>query len=120
MIGATLFTATVALALVNIAYDTFARARGWTVGSVLSNAGSPTVVFSGFAFLWSLGSAAYNLSWWAPVPVLVAGSFIAFVLTMTLRALVQLLSILAIFPVGIAAILYASERRPLGFLHHFI
>ncbi|KAF3977718.1 MAG: hypothetical protein HFP77_05415 [Methylococcales symbiont of Iophon sp. n. MRB-2018] len=117
MIGYIIFICSMAMAVICISYDSMARAKGWSVGEILSKDASLPKIAAFITALWVLGKSFMTFYWWSPILILVAGWILGFVLTMMLRKNVQFIGILGIFPALVLTILYISEQKPFGMLH---
>lgn len=117
MIGYFIFSATVALGTMCIAYDGVARAKGWPVGSILSNAASIPKLAALVSVLWALGKSLWLFSWWSPIVIWLAGTFVAFVAMFLLKRHAQTPAIIGPFVCLFLTAGYVSEDTPLGALH---
>lgn len=120
LIGHLIFVVAVAFAIVCISYQSFARARGWPVGELLSRDASVPRIFAFVTIVWALVKSFLLFHWWSPLLIVVVGWSLAFTLTMILKKHAQTLCILGLVPGLICTILYVSERRPFGLLHRLL
>lgn len=119
MIGYTIFILAATFAMSWLAYPVIAQRNGWPRGEMALNPASAISIGAFLTMLLTLGKSLYLLSWWSPIAILVTSTLLGSVATSMLKGSTQVLCIVGVYPMFILSALYASEARPLGFLHRF-
>lgn len=99
----------VAISIASISYRWMAQQAGWPVGSILDKTVSWPAAVGGITITWCLLKALSLLAWWSPLLLLVAGYFLAFVLTTMLKEKVQYLCVFGCIPAFVLAFVSGVE-----------
>lgn len=112
MYGYIIFTAAVAIAAICLSYDSMAKSMKWPVGDILGRDTGLAKITAFITVAWCVLKAFTMLPWWSPATILLAGWFLAFILTMTFRRYVQYIGVIGVFPAFLTAIIYGAGSGP--------
>ena len=119
MIGFTIFTLTIAVALINFSYKVFSEWKGWPCGKILYKDMSRTKTASAIVGLVAIAKTFLNYEWWAVLLVIPVGWLLSIIIINVLKQHSQIIGIAGIYPAFICTAVYISEDRPFGLFHWF-
>jgi len=101
--------AAVTIAIACICYPSMASQKSWPSKEVFTRKMPWPCGVSWIALAWAVLKTPVIGPWWSFLPLLVAGFFLAFILTMALKEKVQHLSIWGCIPALMLAVLAGAE-----------